>query len=54
MMVERQVADNPGARHITPRDMPTREPWHVSAAEPNEPEKPSKRDRVRTIDVYAR
>ncbi|CAF0774494.1 unnamed protein product [Rotaria sordida] len=44
-LVERQVVDNPGTRHIPAREMQSRQPWHLSNSE-YDAEKISKRDRA--------
>lgn len=45
--IERQVVDNPGTRHIPPREIPSREPWHLSNTDLREFEKAAtKRERV--------
>lgn len=46
-LIERQIADNPGARYIPPREMDDRQPWHLSGGETNDPDRVSKRERVR-------
>lgn len=45
-LVERQMADNPGARHVPPRDMLQRKPWHLSGGDPLDIEAISKRERA--------
>ncbi|CAF2014174.1 unnamed protein product [Rotaria magnacalcarata] len=50
--VERQMVDNPGTRQIPPREMPTREPWHLSNSDIRELEKASSR-RERALE-YAK
>ncbi|CAF4566188.1 unnamed protein product [Rotaria sp. Silwood1] len=44
-LVERQMVDNPGTRHIPPREIGPREPWHLSNSD-HDPEKLSKRERA--------
>ncbi|CAF2551744.1 unnamed protein product [Rotaria sp. Silwood2] len=44
-LVERQMVDNPGTRHIPPREMDAREPWHLSNSD-HDPEKSSRRERA--------
>lgn len=41
------MADNPGARHVPPRDMLQRKPWHLSGGDPLDIEAISKRERVK-------
>jgi hypothetical protein len=45
------MADNPGTRHIPPREAPPRQPWHVTGGETHDPPNAlSKRERVNLND----
>lgn len=44
------MIDHPHTRHIPPRELPSRKPWHLSSGEPPESNRESKRERVHSIE----